>query len=262
MTDWMVTIPRKTKYDRFDQIMKMFRNRDIHKWIVGAERGENGYDHWQIRLHTRNDNDKDGIGWNIEKSKWAEYGFPEAHIEPCSDKYEYEAKEGKFLASWDTAECRKLRFGKPRWYQECAIGDLYRTNDRQILVWYDPKGNCGKSWLVGHLFEKGEAYYLPPYMNSVNQMIQTLASLVLEDRNRGFPPRPLVIIDIPRSWKWSDDLYVAIEAIKDGLLMDPRYSARPVHVRGMKVLVMTNNEPKQKKISEDRWKIMYSPEEL
>lgn len=261
--DYMVTMPREG-YEYFSKIMAYFRKQDIKKWIIGAEEGKTGYKHWQIRFRSRIDNDpKNNLGVQAQKLELVLHGwFQGLHIEPCSDAYEYEGKEGKFLASWDTMDNRKIRFGKPRWYQKCAIDDLWRTNDREIKVWYDPKGNCGKSWLVGHLYETGQAYYLPPYMNSVNQMIQTLASMVIEDRNKGIPPRPLVLIDIPRSWKWTDDLYVAIESIKDGLIMDPRYSARPVHCRGLKVLVMTNVEPKMKKISADRWKITYTPGEL
>ncbi|ADB24797.1 putative replicase protein [Chimpanzee associated porprismacovirus 1] len=149
-------------------------------------------------------------------------------------------------------------FGKMRWNQEGALEALQRTNDREIVVWYDQDGNMGKSWLCGHLYETGKAYYIPPYISTIQSMIQTVASLVLQDREAGYPPRPLIVIDIPRSWKWSTELYTAIEAIKDGLIMDPRYGARPVNIHGTKVIVLTNTKPKLDKLSEDRW-VLYDP---
>lgn len=249
----MVTMGRVETYKEWNDWIRFFRRTDCHKWIIAAETGANGYEHWQIRFKSR---------WAADQLTAAlRQVYPDGrqiHTEDASDKWEYESKEGKYLASWDTMDARKQRFGKPRWAQKGAIEAVYKTNDREIVFWYDETGNRGKSWLTGHLFETGEAYYLPPYLTSVQSMIQTLASLVLADREAGNPPRPLVVIDIPRSWKWSTELYVAIEAIKDGLIMDPRYSARPINIRGCKVLVLTNTMPKLDKLSTDRW-VQYDP---
>lgn len=259
MKNYMITMPRDG-YGNVNKILRYIWKNDIKKWIIGAEEGRGGYKHWQIRMEARDDffyfeevydwinrsNKKVGVGWiNVN--------IPEAHVEECSDTWDYETKEGRFIASWDTPEVRKLRFGKPRWVQECAVRALESTNDRQVMVWYDPVGCIGKSWLCGHLYEKGEAYYLPPTLTSVQSMLQTMASLAWEDRKAGRPPRKYVIIDVPRSWKWSKELYCAIETIKDGLIMDPRYSARPINIRGIKVMVLTNEQPKLDKLSEDRW---------
>jgi len=65
-----------------------------------------------------------------------------------------------------------------------------------------------------------------------------------------------VIIDIPRSWKWNEALYTAIETIKDGLVYDPRYSAKMRNIRGVKVLCMSNTMPRVSALSEDRWDII------
>lgn len=244
------------------KLMKYINEYDVHKWIIGAEEGKGGYRHWQIRIAARDDfwkfdEIKVGKGKKAETIKvgtgWVNINIPEAHVEECSDTWDYEAKEGRFIASWDTKDVRKLRFGKMRWYQKEAVEALRRTNDRQVMIWVDVMGNSGKSWLVGHLYETGQAYYLPPTLTSVQSMLQTMADLAWQDRKRGYPPRDLVIIDLPRSWKWSKDLYCAIETIKDGLIMDPRYGARPINIRGIKVLVMCNTSPKLDALSKDRW---------
>lgn len=254
--DYMVTMPRNGKNAL--ELLKYINQNDVHKWIIGLEKGKTGYQHWQVRIRAREDffgfQTIEYAGQKLKiKTGWLPQHIPEAHCEECSDNWEYEQKEGRYIASWDMMEARRQRFGAPRWYQEKALEALQRTNDREIVVWYDPTGNVGKSWLNGYLFETQKAYYLPPYLTSIQSMIQTLASMVLEDRKTGYPPRPYVIVDIPRSWKWSTELYVAIEAIKDGLIIDPRYSARPINIRGIKVLVLTNTPPKLDKLSSDRW---------
>ena len=106
-------------------------------------------------------------------------------------------------------------------------------------------GNQGKSWLCGALYERGLACYVPPTIDTVKGLIQWVAS--------AYRGEPYIIIDIPRSWKWSQQLYVAIESIKDGLVYDTRYTARLKNIRGVKVLCMTNNDPKLDKLSADRW---------
>lgn len=270
---YMLTIPRDDEKDAL-KIWRYINTHDVHKWVIGAEVGRNGYKHWQVRIRT---SDPDFFkfeekeqpylldNWQIAYRKvkigtgWVNINIPRAHVEECSDNWDYETKEGRYIASWDTPEVRKLRFGKMDWRQKAIVERLESTNDRQVMVWYDPDGNNGKSWLVGHLFETGRAYYLPPTMTSVQAMLQMMASLALQDREDGRPPREFVVIDIPRTWKWSKELYCAVEAIKDGLIVDPRYSARPINIRGVKVLVLTNEEPKLDKLSSDRWIIQKTP---
>lgn len=266
MKNYMVTMPRNENMNAL-KLLIYINTHDVKKWVIGAETGRNGYQHWQCRLAVSDDHffefeerevwDTHTTPARIVKKKigigWINVFIPEAHVEECSDTWEYETKEGRYIASWDTPEVRQLRFGRMRWTQKCAVEALRATNDREIMVWVDQEGNKGKSWLVGHLFETGKAYYLPPTLTSVQSMLQTIASLAWEDRKQGRPPREFVLIDIPRSWKWSRELYCAIETIKDGLIMDPRYSARPINIRGVQVLVMCNTSPKLDALSADRW---------
>lgn len=269
--DYMVTMPRNG-YKEINILMNYIHTNDVHKWIVGAEVGAGGYKHWQCRLRARDDFFKfeqvDVPEWNGQrivtvKKKvgvgWANINMPWAHVEECSDKYEYEAKGGVYWASWDTKKVRASRFGKPDWSQEALLRALQDQNDRQVMVWYDPDGNHGKTWLVRHLYETGRAYYVLPTFTTTKEMIQAVASMAIEDRKQGYPPREIVVIDIPRSWKWSEQLYTAIETIKDGLVMDGRYSASPIDIWGIKVLVTTNAEPDRKKLSMDRWQIWNTP---
>lgn len=246
----MVTASRGGTLKQFNREAVWWRTffwtNDCHKWVLGAEKGKSGYKHWQVRFRISID--------SIETVReMIQARFPGAHIEEASDTWTYECKEKLHWTSDDRPEILATRFGKPREEQQQVIERLRSQNDRQVDVWYDPKGNSGKSWLVNHLHETGQAHYTPPYLSNVKEVVQTVASLYLMEW------RDILVIDIPRSWKWSKELYTAIEAIKDGLIMETRYHPQPVNIRGVKVLVLCNTLPKLDALSLDRWRINGTP---
>lgn len=242
--DFMGTITR-FKGDKA-QWKRLINDYDIHKWVCGIERGKDGLYHLQVRVRMRDGDDDKGRGpFDVLK-----HYFPQGHFEPCSDTWNYERKDGHFWASDDTNEIRKVRFGSPRGWQKTCVNALRTQSNRQIDIMYDPVGCMGKSWLVNHLFEIGKAWYVPPYMSTLEKLVQTVASLYIKQGWRDY-----LIIDIPRAYKWSEQLYTAIESIKDGLIMEPRYEAQPVNIRGVKIVVMCNTLPVINKLSADRWRI-------
>lgn len=145
-----------------------------------------------------------------------------------------------------------MRFGKPDKHQQAVLDKLDKTNDRQIVVWITESGGWGKSWIAGHLWEIGKAHVCQS-CDTVKGMVQDIASDYIK---HGY--RPYIVIDIPRTWKWTKDLYCAIERIKDGLIKDTRYDSKTINIRGVKILVLTNEEPKFDKLSEDRWVPVYN----
>ncbi len=238
MQTYVMTIPR-TVSKRALRIM--IEKNDCKKWIIGKEEGKNGYKHWQIRIETSNDS----------FFEWMQDHIPTAHVEKSEngvDACRYEAKEGQFVCYTDRPEVLRQRYGEFRSNQKRALQALQATNDRQVVVWYDETGNVGKSWFTGALWERGLAYVTPPTIDTVKGLIQWVASCYIDG---GW--RPYIIVDIPRSWKWSEQLYSAIESIKDGLIYDTRYHSRMINIRGVKVLCMTNTMPKLDKLSKDRW---------
>nr|WCR62167.1 MAG: replication associated protein [Smacoviridae sp.] len=239
---YMLTIPRKDTYKEFNRIMTWIRKNDIHKWVLGAETGSGGYEHWQMRVQYR---------FGFEKLKIL---FPKAHIEECSDTWEYETKEGTYWKWDDRPENRMQRFGKLRYPQKRVLEALETTNDREVIVWYDEEGKAGKSWLSRALWERGQAYFTAG-MVSGGAIVQDVASEYIK---HGW--RPIVIIDIPRAGKWTPELYEAIERIKDGLIKDTRYSSQSINISGVKVLVLTNTKPNLDKLSKDRWRIIHQSE--
>uniref|UniRef100_A0A8A4XD10 Replication-associated protein n=1 Tax=Syrmaticus ellioti CRESS-DNA-virus sp. TaxID=2815058 RepID=A0A8A4XD10_9VIRU len=243
-TNYMLTMSRDgiTDYCYLRKFLNFVEANDIHKWVIGRETGKNGRKHWQIRIATR---------WTFEQMQVM---FPGAHIEECSDTWEYETKEGQYLKWDDRPENLRERFGSFRFAQEYVRKALERSNDREVVVWYDERGNCGKSWFTRALWERGLAYYSAG-TDKGTTIVQDIASEYLK---HGW--RPYVVIDIPRAGKWSTELYEAIERVKDGLIKDPRYSANSINIHGVKVLVCCNTMPKLDKLSQDRWNIINQSE--
>lgn len=236
VTNYMITWPRKDTYKQFNQLMKLIRQNDIHKWIIGIEQGANGYDHFQIRMATR---------WTFEEM--TNIFHETAHIEECSDTWEYERKSGLFFSSEDTPEIRRVRFGRPNQAQEHIIETARSQNDRQVDVWYDPKGNHGKTWLTVHLWERGEALVVPRSSTTPEKLSAFICS--------AYKGEEFIIIDIPRAGKIPPSLYEVIEEVKDGLVFDHRYSGKTRNIRGAKVIIFTNTKLDEKKLSYDRWRL-------
>lgn len=209
---------------------------DIHKWIYAKETGQGGYKHWQVRIYA---------SCSFEELKSA---FPEAHIEQSTEWGEYERKESNFVCSEDTSDILRCRYGKLRKNQSAILREVMQQSDRSIHVVYDPNGNTGKSFLCRYLYERNIGFYVPPTVRTTQGIIQYVAS--------GYRGQRIIVIDIPRSSKWTNELYEGIEAIKDGLVYDTRYSAKMRDIWGVKILCLTNSQPKLDALSLDRWIIL------
>lgn len=229
-----MTLPRNRESIEEVYLLQWMLDNDIHKWIIAKETGNDGYKHWQVRMNTR---------YTFEALKQA---FPKAHIEEASDVYEYERKEGNYLTSEDGIGQMATRFGELNRYQRSILYNLDTQNDREVDVIID-NGNTGKSWLCRYLYQRGLGFYVPPTINDPKTLIQYVAN--------GYAGEPIVVIDIARSTKWTNTLYVAIETVKDGLVYDARYKTTIRDIHGCKVLVMCNVCPKLDKLSRDRWRL-------
>lgn len=218
-------------------IVRYFYETDVKDWQIGIEKGRSGYEHYQIRFRSCEE---------LEKIRQNPV-FYSGKVSRADNWTNYERKDGRYISSEDTTEIRKVRFGIPNLSQKAVINVINEQSVREIDVWYDPKGNVGKSWLCNHLYETGKGFYCPPTLDTVKGLIQFIAN--------GYRGEEIIVIDIPRSWKWSEQLYTVIESIKDGLIYDSRYHTTVRNIRGVKVLVMCNTEPKLSKLSKDRWRI-------
>lgn len=236
-TNLMFTCPRNRYWK--SRFWQMIEAEDIHKWVVGFEEGKDGYRHLQGRVRVSKGKE--------DAFATLKFWLPLAHVEECSDTWEYERKSGRFLSSEDTPEVRAVRFGKLRHEQEMWLKLIRTQSDREVTVIYDPVGCHGKSWFVNWAFEQNLGYWVPPQACTVEKIIQFVTA--------GYKGQEMILIDIPRAWKWSDQLYCAIESIKDGLIFDTRYTSSTRNIRGVKVAVFCNTLPQLDELSQDRWQI-------
>lgn len=242
MSTWIATIPRSEATKR--KLKLFIKSQDIHRWVYGRETGKGGYEHYQIRFEWLDKDDPDAF------KIWKDW-FYSGHLELArTDSWDYEKKSGRYFCWNDNSDKIKQRYGTLTRTQQEVLDILNRTNDRQIVLFYTADGGYGKSWLCGSLWERRLAYYCPPYLNGVKEIVQYVAS--------GYDEEPYVVIDLPRAMKWDNSLYAGIEAIKDGLIAESRYHAQTRNIRGVKVLVMSNTLPRLDKLSEDRW-VIYEP---
>lgn len=241
MTYVMATVPKKYVPEGRTWL-SYFRKQDCHKWIIALEHGAQGLVHWQLRWKQRNLETKEQ---RISFFNQFKTYFPEAHIEFTENWCDYERKEGNFVTSDDNAETIKIRFGSPRPLQREILDIAESQNDRQIDVWYDPKGNHGKSWLTIHLYERGKAF--PVFVTNARQTSADICS--------GYQGQKYIILDIPRACKIPPELYEVLERIKDGLVHDSRYTDKIRNIRGCRIIVFTNQKLDQKRLSYDRWRL-------
>lgn len=233
-TTVMMTLPRDRESIEEVYLLQWMIDNDIHKWIIAKETGNDGYKHWQVRMNTR---------YDFARLKQE---FPKAHIEQASDVYEYERKEGNYLTSEDGPGQLETRFGELRPYQRDILHNLDSQGDREVDVIIDD-GNTGKSWLARYLYQRGDGFFVPPTITDAKTIIQYVAN--------GYRGERIIVIDIARSTKWTNSLYVAIETVKDGLVYDARYKTTIRDIHGCKVLVFCNVCPKLDKLSRDRWRL-------
>ncbi|AXB22596.1 replication associated protein [Alces alces faeces associated smacovirus MP78] len=235
---WMLTVPRNGDWCTTQSVCRMIQENDVKKWTIGFEEGKNGYRHYQIRL----------VSSNHDFFEWCKINLPTAHIEEATEESgNYERKSGNFLSSDDTAEIRQVRFGVLRESQKKILEEVNDQGDREIDVYFDPRGNNGKTWLTIHLYERGRALVVP----RANTTAEKLSAYICSSYNG----EEYVIIDIPRSRKITPEIYEAIEEIKDGLVFDSRYSGRSRNIRGVKLIIFTNKRLDLTKLSNDRWRL-------
>lgn len=236
MKTYMMTIPR-TVHKRVLKIM--IAENDVKRWAIGFEEGKNGYKHYQVRLETGND----------RFFSWCKEHIPTAHVEESKTWCDYERKSGCFIMWNDTDDIRAVRFGKPTPLQLQILRTVKSQNVRQVDVWYDHDGNHGKTWLSIHLWEKGNALLVP--RGAINS--SRVEGFIVDAYSKRW--YDIIVIDIPRSGKIPSDIYECIEEIKDGIVSDWRYASRQINIRGVKVIVFTNQKLDTKKLSYDRWRL-------
>lgn len=230
-------VKEKWKIENMERLGHLFENIGAERYVIGDEIGENGYEHYQVRVVFKKEMAEQTLH-NIFKGI--------GRVSPTHVRnFDYCEKEGKFFRSWEKALKKYADIKLKNWQGE-AIALLGDCNEREIAVIIDEDGNHGKSVLGKYMQVHRIAQYVPPMGDA-----QDLMAFAMAKPSTGY------VFDLPRSEsvKQKKGMWSAIEQIKNGYLYDKRYSYRDMWIEPPKILVLTNEEPPLDALSRDRWKL-------
>ncbi|QMW68661.1 replication-associated protein [Crucivirus-112] len=134
------------------------------------------------------------------------------------------------------------------WQQEIYNLCLPKPNPRDIVWVYDKSGNNGKTEFCKYMYDKIDAVLSD---DATKKDIACLIADMVEDDDRDFGKQTTFLFDFPRSCKSVD--YGALESVKNGLIMSPKFHSKTLIFNKPHVIVMSNSLPEFSKMSIDRW---------
>lgn len=128
------------------------------------------------------------------------------------------------------------------------LEDIVKSNaDKRTIHWiYDPDGNSGKTEFAKKMAFTQGAMPL--------SFAKTTDLLHMASQN----PKKAYIFNLTRCKPYdiaNGDLYAAMESIKDGMIVSPKYDGKVVLFRPPHVIVLSNKLPKFECLSKDRWSV-------
>lgn len=246
------------KHDEIEEDWLKERLNEVAKnWVFQLEEGKSGYVHWQGRMTLFKKARKKSL---IKIMMTIDKIFKDLHVTPTSNNarrgeafYVMKAQT-RVKGPWKhddpkppyiPRQIREIKELRP--FQKQIIDSVKVWDTRTINFVWCPKGNNGKSTLVGYLRAHQLARVLPP-MNDQKDMMRMVCDL---------PTSTCYIIDMPRAMK-KEKLYgfwAAIETVKDGYAYDDRYSFKEKVFDCPNIWVFGNVKPDFNVMSTDRWKV-------
>lgn len=227
---------------------------DLHWAIVGRELGKGGFDHWQFAVDCAGELEsyvkQNDIGWHVEKcidwNKAVRYCRKDGRYFLCGNP---PSSERMYRAY----KCGKFRLNT---IQSEILRSIRHQSDRTITVWIDRKGSSGKSTL-GYLEEIGGRFLSVP--RTEQSAVKLMDFIAMH-----YDGEKVICIDLPRDRELTPALCGVLEDTKDGNVKTSKYQGTKVFIRGVKVVVFTNNyipSKAYKSLSADRWDIHVIKEE-
>lgn len=131
-----------------------------------------------------------------------------------------------------------------------ALSDT-RSDPREIMWYYDPIGNIGKTALSKWLYvNKPGKWFCSKDMGTSRDAATIIDNAICSGWDgTGF------ILQLPRSAEEHTRIYAYLEEIKDGMVTSQKYSGRTIVFDTPHVIVFANFLPDTSALSLDRWKI-------
>lgn len=241
---WCFTLNNYTDAE-VEQMDQVFTDMNI-KYIYGYEVGEKcGTPHLQGYIEREKK-----FRWSelklTKRIQWIKCnGNRESNLTYCSKEGEYKTnmRVPKPLVKVTLADVERI----------CPDGiniiDLFKEDEvaggRKIYWFWEAKGCWGKTLLSKYFVDQMDAICVAGKAAD--------AKFIIADciKNTGECP-PIVILDIPRT-NGNGVSYQAIEAIKNGILVNTKYESGMVRFNSPHVLIFANEPPDEFKLSGDRW---------
>jgi len=235
-----LTISKEKSGKTAEEIGRILEAQGAERYVIGDEVGEGGYEHYQVRVVYKVEHTPE---WMI--LTWGPMG---GHVSPTHVRdFKYCEKEGRFYRSWEKAINPFSQIDLLPW-QKTVLEAFEAQDDRGVLVVVDVAGGAGKTTLSKYCQVTRKAQYVPPMGEA-----QDLMAFAMAKPSAGY------IFDMPRSnsVKHVKGMWSAIEQIKNGYLYDKRYQYRDQWIAPPKVMIFTNEEPPEERLSADRWKTIH-----
>lgn len=248
--------------DVVERLKKVFK-----EWVFQREIGaKTGFNHWQVRgklFKPKSDaaavKEFAEVLWHgrwsrtctkVHSGKSFNYCMKlDTHAEGPWTSKDPEIEDPPVL----TRQLRKFiahveQTGKYPW-QERLEALIKQEEDREIICVIETEGNNGKSIFAEYLEYMRLAYEVPP-MTCMEDIMQCCMSI---------SAKPCYIVDMPRAMK-KDKLagfFAGLEALKNGVMYDKRYSFKKRRIDRPQIVVFTNQVPETSLLSPDRWALYY-----
>lgn len=232
------------------------------KWTFQEEKGDGGYEHYQGRISLFKKRRKAEV---MKLMQSIECPVPE-YLQPTTSgehqKTAFYAMKADTRVAGPWSDKDKVVWMAPEYaapaggwwpWQRDVIASLQVRDRRTINLVVDPRGNNGKTHLAMHLEQSQQAVVLPT-LQDAKELCECVCDELMSAEERD--PK-LVLLDLPRamSKKALSGIFTAIENIKNGKVVDRRYSYRKWFFRPPQVWVFTNRMPNMAYMSDDWWRV-------
>lgn len=250
---WDFTCPREAITL---EALKSWLKTNCKKWTFQGENGSSGYEHWQGRF---------SLKVKKRKTELIKLIISEMHVSPTSNENQdnmfYVMKTETRVSGPYSNNDRELYI--PRQYRGIVDNlfpyqqTIWESADdfdpRTINLIIDYNGNMGKSTIASVIDLYGRGIDLP-CVNDAKQLIEATCDILMATENR---TPGIVFLDMPRAMKQDKlrGIYTALEQIKKGKVVDLRYHYKEWWFDSPQIWVFTNEKPKLKWLTRDRWKL-------
>lgn len=237
-------------------LRQWFDSRKNILYVFQEEMGEKGTPHLQGCFKS-----KSPIKWSTLRNT-----LKNNHIEKCGNwneaiKYcsKTDTRNGKIYTNIDLPEEIEPIIDEfdeddcKEWQRDALELVKTKPDPRKIYVYVGTKGGEGKSRFARHLLLKYRKSSIMVSGKAADAKY-AIQKYCFDDKGNQIRNLRLVIFDIPRS---SSDFvsYQAIEEIKNATFLSTKYESGMVILNPPHILIFTNEYPKTKLMSKDRWVI-------